>query len=373
MRIAKKRGNKSFSRTGICLALATAVAVVWKEVRNDPMTAGRLLRAISESLQVTEYTRYSRRDTDPTFIYQDGTPPTMKELAVYAADSPLDLSVVKRVDRYGTMSPPLFFAQWNHPAEIDKQLEPGNTMLAVFQQLVCPGSVAIDIGAHGGDTTLALAGIVGTDGLVISFEPGPPYSVLQVNTHINAAYKIDAYNFAIDATEGEWCYLSGCDGCNGRKSPCNSDAMADGAVKLRSHRLDNVLMRNYDEPIRKRISFIKIDAEGYDADVVNSLQELLHSTPVRPVIQVEWFAPHQRTICSDGTKKMFAAARTIDYNVYSIVFSKAGTPPRFEWKRTCEDLKPGSSSTGDLILFPKEVKPRHNAMGRRSQDCPAVT
>jgi FkbM family methyltransferase len=61
----------------------------------------------------------------------------------------------------------------------------------------------VDIGAHGGDTTLPLAAAVGPEGLVLAFQPGPPWGILKINTWINSPnYRIHAYNFAIDKTNG---------------------------------------------------------------------------------------------------------------------------------------------------------------------------
>jgi hypothetical protein len=80
-----------------------------------------------------------------------------------------------------------------------------------------------------------------------------------------------------------------------------------------AHRLlDDVLKANYEPAFTEHISFIKIDTEGFDADIVETLKSL----PVRPVVQVEWFDGYRKQQCSAGTKHLFAAAASIDYDVY---------------------------------------------------------
>lgn len=284
-------------------------------------------------------------------------PPSLDELRAQSG-RPNDMTFVKHINPYGPAEYKLWFAQWAHPSEADKVW---SSMLDRFRGLACPGSVAVDIGAHGGDTGLALAAAVGSDGLVLAFEPGPPYQILEINTWINQRYRIHAYNFAIDKTDGEWCYQSGCNGCNGGKIACGK---SKNEIRLVAHRLVDVLKTNYDPVVTDKISFIKIDTEGFDADVVLSLSSL----PVRPVIQVEWFAGFRKKQCSEGTKKMFEAAHFLDYDIY------AWSESRFSVIVSCRDLPP-SSRIQDFVLFPKDKPPLDpiTSGGRMFQHCPIAS
>ena len=197
--------------------------------------------------------------------------------AVNVAGESLDVASIKRIDTFPNplktlqqqqQQPDLYFAQWKHWAEADKPAAYLAELALEFAPLLCPGSVAVDIGAHAGDTAVPLAAALGTDGLVLAFEPAAPWGVLKVNTWLNAAYAIHAFHFAVDAVAGEWCYYSACGGCNGGKVPCGTLGADKGEVKLVSQRLDEVLARNYDADTVRRISFLKVDTEGFDSAVV---------------------------------------------------------------------------------------------------------
>ena len=354
-------GSKLLRRTA-ALLVATSVAVLFvKEITDSAVIiTSPTDRFLSSNTFIKPTTRFSRESVAATreLLLSQGETLSMDALKMFVADAPepINVSLIKRVDRYGNTNPPLYYSQWNHTNELDKYWKSDNTMYNLFQTLACPGSVAIDIGAHGGDTSLALAAAVGPTGLVLAFEPGPPFELLKANIWINTPFNIHAYNFAIDEIEGEWCYTSGCDGCNGGKTKCNGPAyVEDLNLRLTSYRLDNVLSQNYDESIRERISFIKIDAEGYDSDVVRSLGGLINSLQpdVRPTIQVEWYAGYRRDHCTEGTKVLLEAADSINYDVY--IYLDKEIPHRFEIRSSCESLPPDSAD--DLYLFPKERSP----------------
>jgi FkbM family methyltransferase len=206
-----------------------------------------------------------------------------------------------------------------------------------------------------------LASITGPDGLVLAFEPGPPFALLQINTWLNAAdYTIHAYNFAIDAQDGEWCYKSGCNGCNGGKVDCGTA----GSQRFIAHTLDDVLAKNYPPDVIKQISFVKIDAEGHDMEILASFK----NSPVllaKPIIQVEWFIDFRKDFCTQGTQGILQAAHEIGYEVYHISGIDINV---FDKKETCEDLKPDSAQ--DLYLFPKERLPMQETKTGKSRTCP---
>ena len=66
----------------------------------------------------------------------------------------------------------------------------------------------VDIGAHGGDTTIPLAVVAG-GGKTIGFEMGPPYQLLSVNTRLNEKLDIDIYNKAVSDKTGNATYKTG--------------------------------------------------------------------------------------------------------------------------------------------------------------------
>ena len=76
------------------------------------------------------------------------------------------------------------YAQWLHPLEGSKEIT--TRQLDFFKSHLKPGGLAIDIGAHTGDTTVPMALAVGKDGLVLGLEPnGYVFKILKKNAELN--------------------------------------------------------------------------------------------------------------------------------------------------------------------------------------------
>jgi hypothetical protein len=78
----------------------------------------------------------------------------------------------------------LEFARWRHPSERRKDfLQEEVDWLRTFLH---EGDVAIDIGAHSGDSTLPIALVTGVSGCVFALEPNPyAFKVLAANARLN--------------------------------------------------------------------------------------------------------------------------------------------------------------------------------------------
>ena len=76
------------------------------------------------------------------------------------------------------------YAQWEHPAERPKVIR--QEAVDEIRRFVRPGDVAIDIGAHTGDSTLPIALAAGPSGCVLALEPNPyVFPVLEQNAGLN--------------------------------------------------------------------------------------------------------------------------------------------------------------------------------------------
>src|SRR5256885_134246 len=109
-------------------------------------------------------------------------------------------------------------ARWLHPGAYP--IAPLQVQAAVDQlrRFLRPGDVAIDIGAHTGDTTLPIALAVGATGRVLGLEPNPyVFPVLERNASLNPAKtSILPLNFAAMRTDGFYEFQYGEEGyCNG--------------------------------------------------------------------------------------------------------------------------------------------------------------
>src|SRR2546428_685326 len=100
-------------------------------------------------------------------------------------------------------------ARWLHPGAYP--IAPLQVQAAVDQlrRFLRPGDVAIDIGAHTGDTTIPIALAVGATGRVLGLEPNPyVFPVLERNASLNPAKtSILPLNFAAMRTDGLYDFL----------------------------------------------------------------------------------------------------------------------------------------------------------------------
>jgi FkbM family methyltransferase len=187
------------------------------------------------------------------------------------------------------------YSFWNNPGEQTplnssrryyKELE---DHLLKWQKYVQKDSIAIDIGCHSGDTSIPLGILVGENGRVLCFDPGPVFEIFTHNKNNNKFLNLEGYNFAITKEPKIYEFTYGY-------------AMNNGGITINPEdRGDKVLYQgiNFISEFKnkinfKDISFIKIDAEGYDSEIIISLKDLLKE--YKPIIQIEWFADKENQI-----------------------------------------------------------------------------
>src|SRR5436190_2005868 len=127
-------------------------------------------------------------------------------------------------------------ASWRLPGAYP--IAPLQVQAAVDQlrRFLRPGDVAIDIGAHTGDTTLPIALAVGATGRVLGLEPNPyVFPVLECNASLNPAKtSILPLNFAAMRTDGFYEFQYGEEGyCNGGFHEGMSKWLHGSAFKVR--------------------------------------------------------------------------------------------------------------------------------------------
>jgi len=189
----------------------------------------------------------------------------------------------------------LKYALWEHPH--NNPAPPSAAAFDAAAQLLKPGDVAIDIGAHAGDTTIPMAAAVGPSGMVFGFEPNPyVFKILSANASLNrAVLNIIAMPYAAmeDDAEVEFSY--------GDPGFCNGGAV--GAVKpwkMRSFFKIKVAGRNIQRLLSKeypqalsRLAHIKIDTEGHDFAVFRSLLPLINESKPSIRSEIHRFMPIQ--------------------------------------------------------------------------------
>ena len=138
-------------------------------------------------------------------------------------------------------------------------------------QEVNTGDTVIDTGAFVGIFTAILAKKVGKDGKVIAFEPVPDnFRLLEKNVKLNEiSGQVELFNFAIGKADKRVFLI--------QKSSASRVSTSINASTL------EVKLKSLDEIIGKRsIDIIKIDVEGYEADVLAGANNLLRNVDGSP-------------------------------------------------------------------------------------------
>lgn len=140
----------------------------------------------------------------------------------------------------------------------------------VMKKHLRPGDTFIDIGANIGYLSAVGAGIVGTKGVVHSFEPVPAYyEQLRETALLNSAYTIIANNFALGEIAGEAPIT-----ISGKERSIGSNSMVPGFLSRDPGAGETrmVPVNRLDEYTREKklsnISLIKIDVEGFELPVL---------------------------------------------------------------------------------------------------------
>src|SRR5690349_23962264 len=110
-------------------------------------------------------------------------------------------------------------ARWLHPGAYRVSASGIQGVADQLRRFLRPGDVAIDIGAHTGDTTIPIALAVGPSGAVLALEPNPyVFPVLERNASLNPSkMRIVPLMFAAMRADGRYEFQYGEEGyCNGR-------------------------------------------------------------------------------------------------------------------------------------------------------------
>lgn len=181
------------------------------------------------------------------------------------------------------------YAQWLHPFEGPKEVTDSN--INFYRQLASPGAMIIDIGAHTGDTTVPMALAVGKNGLVLALEPNKyVYKILEKNAALNRAHiNIIPVCFAATSEDGDFTFNYSDASFN------NGGFLSEIHVKNHHHNytlnvtgknLQNYLFNNFSKEL-ERLELIKVDAEGYDKEILKTIPEILKR--YKPNLMVECY------------------------------------------------------------------------------------
>ena len=204
------------------------------------------------------------------------------------------------------------YAQWLHPFEKPKKITKSN--IDFYRMLTSEGGMIVDIGAHTGDTTVPMALAVGREGLVIGLEPNKyVYKVLEQNAKLNQE-KTNIVPLCFAATEIDGVFefhYSDASFCNGGflSQISNKKHKHNFTLEVYGKNLQKYLLAEYEENLKK-LNLIKIDAEGYDKEIIKSISQILES--YKPNMMIECF----KRLTKEERDELFDVVYKLGYELF---------------------------------------------------------
>jgi FkbM family methyltransferase len=154
----------------------------------------------------------------------------------------------------------------------------------------------------------------GMTGITIGFDPNPyVFKILETNANLNKdKYVIHPHRCAISATPKSFYYISseasfGNGAISETRDSKHGKFVFDGMVE--GIHLKTFLETKYASMIQK-LSFIKIDTEGYDKEIIKSISDLIQA--YKPVIVAESFGK-----ASEAAKvELFEVIKNNGYDIF---------------------------------------------------------
>lgn len=172
-----------------------------------------------------------------------------------------------------------------HDEYIGKSLiaygEWGEAEVRLFEQLLRPGDIAVEVGANIGSHTVPLSKAVGSSGTVHAFEPQRLINqLLCANLALNDCHNVHTHLAAVGRELGqvEMCTVPPYHDCNYGGVSVGADYGSDAVM-------EKVPLLTLDSLNLPRVDFLKIDAEGYDLYVLQGAHATIGRC--RPVVFVE--------------------------------------------------------------------------------------
>ncbi len=238
---------------------------------------------------------------------------------------------------------PVQYAQWLHPGEFGNKVNQDNVNF--YKQFIKKGDLIIDVGANEGDTTVPMALAAGSEGTRLAFEPNPHiFKILKVNSDFNKdKTNITPLNFAATAEDGEFTFGSG-DPSYGNGGIVgfthNKKRNTRYTFQVTGKNLEQYLKKNYGPQLSK-LTFIKIDAEGYDKEIIKTITGIIDE--YRPYLVTECFGP----ATEQEKLELFDLLTSKKYNLY-----RTDLTPRVKVKITRENM--AVKNTYDILAIPQE-------------------
>ena len=180
----------------------------------------------------------------------------------------------------------------------------------IMQQFIQPDDVILELGANIGYYVLIESGILSDKGYIYAVEPAPEnFELLKRNIALNNIENIEASNIAISNETGTAKLYMGI-ACN-LHSLINSSNSSDAEyVEVGTDTVDNFLKN------RKPITFLRMDVEGYETEVIDVMQETFKS----PHFKKLFVEIHPHRVTPEKMQKFFKTLRSHGFEIAHSVF-----------------------------------------------------
>ncbi len=215
----------------------------------------------------------------------------------------------------------------------------------LFQKLVKPGMVVLDIGANVGYYTLMAAKLMRGEGHVYAFEPAPAnYELLVKNVEVNEYHNVTPINRAISNRRRKLELFLDKINFGGPSLSNKNMPIIAGSVEVETMTLDGFLE---DEIGDFRVDFIKTDTQGAEGLIFEGAERTLRRN--RPQIIMEFWPFGLRNMGTDPAE-LLRKIRDFGFTIRTIEDSGEITPCTRP-QELIERCRNKAAGRGDLILL----------------------
>lgn len=197
----------------------------------------------------------------------------------------------------------------------------------LVRRIVVGAKVFVDVGANNGYYSAMVGKMFGDSGRVYAFEPDPnSYSRLLRNVKLNGLSNIITFNLALSDVRGlSHLWLSPFD--DGQNSFVRTPGSRLSNSAVRVERLDDVLPK-------MMVDVIKIDVEGFEAEVIKGAEKIIQRSPGIKII-LEYNA---RLLAMRHVELNFPIRLVKSLGLETFLIGRSGTLSRVERVETIPDF-----------------------------------
>jgi FkbM family methyltransferase len=181
--------------------------------------------------------------------------------------------------------------------------------IAIFNKFIKKDDTCIDIGANVGALTLAMADLVGKQGEVYSFEPGPRnYARLSFNINLNEGFDkiIQPIEMGVSNKEGKLYWEEEMHNLG------NAELKNKGSIEVPVTTIDKF----FNNKSLGKVGFVKVDIEGMELEAFKGGIETWKAH--EPIFYFETLEPFRYRDGIDIFNEIELFFKSIDYSLYNI-------------------------------------------------------